>query len=100
MKIQEIIMELGPVQHQNYARIDNIPYEVKSKVNKKDYDFSPTDAGIEGQLHQQVDKKLEPIVHKLKVLKKNDRSLTEIECSKLIQKTSHQTLLKHHKGNA
>ena len=72
MKIREIIMEIDQVRHhnkQNYARIDLTPYEVKSKVHKRDYDFSPTDAGIEGQLHQQVDKKLEPIVHKLKVLK-------------------------------
>ena len=79
MRAREI-MELGPVEHynkQNYARIDLTPYEVKSKVHKRDYDFSPTDAGIEGQLHQQVDKKLEPIVHKLKVLKRHttDHSL-------------------------
>ena len=74
MKIQEIIMELGPVEHynkQNYARIDLTPYEVKSKVHKRDYDFSPTDAGIEGQLYSQVDKKLKPIASKLGVLKRH-----------------------------
>ena len=42
MKIREIIMELGPVQHQNYTRIDSTPYEVKSKVNKRDYNFAPS----------------------------------------------------------
>tara|TARA_B100000809_G_scaffold26232_1_gene22986 strand:+ start:235 stop:525 length:291 start_codon:yes stop_codon:yes gene_type:complete len=79
MRAREL-MELGPVEHhnkQNYARIDSTPYEVKSKVHKRDYNFSPTDSGVEGQLHQQVDKKLEPIVHKLKALKRHvkDKSL-------------------------
>ena len=80
MKIREIIMELGPVQHQDYTRIDSIPYEVKSKKvsnDPRDYDFSPTDAGIEGQLYSQVDKKLKPIASKLGVLKRHakDKSL-------------------------
>ena len=78
------IMELGPVQHhnkQNYARIDSSPYEVKpiKKVsnNPRDYDFSPTDSGVEGQLYTQVDKKLQPIVSKLGTLKRHvkDKSL-------------------------
>lgn len=69
MKIREIIMELGPVQHQDYTRIDSTPYEVKSKVNKRDYNFAPSNAGIEGQLYRQVDKKLQPLIYKLAQLK-------------------------------
>jgi hypothetical protein len=77
------IMELGPVQHhnkQNYARIDSAPYEVKPRKvshDPRDYDFSPTDSGIEGQLYSQVDKKLKPIASKLGVLKRHakDKSL-------------------------
>ena len=69
MKIGDIIMELGPVQHQDYKRIDNTPYEVKSKVNKRDYDFAPSNAGVEGQLYRQVDKKLQPLIYKLARLK-------------------------------
>ena len=76
MRAREI-MELGPVQHhnkQNYARIDSDPYEIKSRKvsnDPRDYDFSPTDAGIEGQLYSQVDKKLKPIASKLGVLKRH-----------------------------
>ena len=74
------IMELGPVQHQNYTMQGRTPYEVKSRkvsTNPRDYDFSPTDSGIEGQLYSQVDKKLQPIVSKLGVLKRHakDKSL-------------------------
>ena len=69
MKIREIIMELGPVQHQDYTRIDSTPYEVKSKVNKREYNFAPSNAGVEGQLYRQVDKKLLPLIDKLAQLK-------------------------------
>ena len=81
MKIREIIMELGPVQHQNYTMQGRDAYEVKpiKKIsnNPRDYDFSPRDSGIEGQLYSQVDKKLKPIVSKLGVLKRHakDKSL-------------------------
>jgi hypothetical protein len=76
----EEIMELGPVQHQNYTMQGRIPYEVKSRkvsTNPRDYDFSPTDSGIERQLYSQVDKKLKPIASKLGVLKSHakDKSL-------------------------
>ena len=81
MKIREIIMELGPVQHQNYTMQGRKAYEVKpiKKIsnNPRDYDFSPRDSGIEGQLYSQVDKKLKPIASKLGVLKRHakDKSL-------------------------
>jgi hypothetical protein len=76
----EEIMELGPVQHQNYTMQGRIPYEVKSRkvsTNPRDYDFSPTDSGIERQLYSQIDKKLKPIASKLGVLKSHakDKSL-------------------------
>ena len=69
MKIGDIIMELGLPHHnkQNLKGLDSTPYEVKSKVHKRDYDFSPTDAGIEGQLYSQVDKKLKPIASNILV---------------------------------
>ena len=74
MKIREIIMELGPVQHQDYTRIDSTPYEVKSKVNKREYNFAPSNAGVEGQLYRQVDKKLQPLI--LPCIKKDDCIMT------------------------
>ena len=73
MRAREI-MELGPVQHQNYTMQGRTPYEVKSRkvsTNPRDYDFSPTDSGIERQLYSQVDKKLKPIASKLGVLKRH-----------------------------
>jgi len=76
MRAREI-MEISQVQHhntQNYAMQDRTPYEVKSRKvsnNPQDYDFSPTDAGIQGQLRSQVDKKLKPIASKLGVLKRH-----------------------------
>ena len=71
MRAREI-MEISQVQHhntQNYAMQDRTPYEVKSKVNKRDYNFAPSNAGIEGQLYRQVDKKLQPLIYKLAQLK-------------------------------
>ena len=49
----------------------------KISNNPRDYDFSPRDSGIEGQLYSQVDKKLKPIASKLGVLKRHakDKSL-------------------------
>jgi len=71
MKIGDIIMELGLPHHnkQNLKGLDSTPYEVKSKVNKRDYNFAPSNAGIEGQLYRQVDKKLQPLIYKLAQLK-------------------------------
>jgi hypothetical protein len=75
MRAREI-MEIEVRHHntQNYAMSGRTPYEVTSRKvsnDPQDYDFSPTDAGIEGQLFRQVDKKLEPIVSKLKSLKRH-----------------------------
>ena len=71
MKIGDIIMEIEVKHHntQNYAMQGRIPYEVKSKVNKRDYNFAPSNAGVEGQLYRQVDKKLQPLIYKLAQLK-------------------------------
>ena len=81
MRAREI-MEIEVKHHntQNYAMQGRTPYEVKSRKvsnDPRDYDFSPTDAGIEGQLHSQVDRKLKPIASKLGVLKRHakDKSL-------------------------
>ena len=76
MRAREI-MEIDQVRHhntQNYAMQGRTPYEIKSRKvsnDPRDYDFSPTDAGIEGQLYSQVDKKLKPIASKLGVLKRH-----------------------------
>ena len=71
MKIGDIIMEIEVKHHntQNYAMQGRTPYEVKSKVNKRDYNFAPSNAGVEGQLYRQVDKKLQPLIYKLARLK-------------------------------
>ena len=71
MKVNDIIMELELPHHNkpNYKGLGSKPHEIKSRVNKRDYNFAPTNAGIKGQLYQQVDKKLQPLIYKLAQLK-------------------------------
>ena len=83
MKVNDIIMELELPHYNkpNYKALGSKPHEIKpvKKIsnNPRDYDFTPRDSGIEGQLYSQVDKKLKPIASKLEVLKRHakDKSL-------------------------
>ena len=46
-------MELELPHHNkpNYKGLGSKPHEIKSRVNKRDYNFAPTNAGIKVQLY-------------------------------------------------